>query len=1089
MMLSRSVGHSDVTISAVGLGTCQLRLVPEEVARATLRRGFESGIDWVHTSPDYCGADELLAQVIAQFFRETGKRVIAASDASGEMSHFEYLFERACRLFGTRRMPMFGISCIDDQEFVGHNVWGSGGMVEFVLRKRREGRIGAVFATTHGPPEYVRRLITCGAFDAIMLAYNPLGFHVLSSYAAAEGKCYEDIPANRERIFGLARERGVSVLAMKALAGGLLGKSKALPPHHPLAREREVLRARDVLRYILRQDGVTAVVPGAACPAEAEEDALAGHGPLEVSVESDLRLERDVASLRTSLCSRCGECERTCSQGLPISWLFRDAYIWLNPSDTFDAVGRLGYFHLHPEQALVCGSCPDPTCSCPAGLHIPSELALVHEGMVELREQGLLARTPEELRDAALVSSSGVRVLYAETPRRMDPGETGLCRFWLENSGERAWGKTGEGAARVQVRAGSIDLASVALREDVAPNARTHVTFSLRAPQSEGAHALEFQLAHAADATLESFHHAALEVGSATIPEDPRRSNHVQMNPIEPATLPRATHGVRHVSHNLPEEVLPGSVFLVRLVLENTGSLTWSASRPGGDHVGLAVHWDERVVANHTLPRPEVKPDSRVTLHFAVEAPLEPGVHTLALKLVQYQVAVFEDRGAPALVARITVLDRPPDRGARLWAAAQRVDPWHYLPTRGISRGASGASYPVFAEKAQGCHLWDLSGKQYIDYTMGWGTVLLGYAHPKVSEAVGAMLGTGSVLAWPQAVEIEVAEMLCEDFPSAEMACFGKNGSDACTFAARMARVFTGKRTILFSGYHGWQDFWTEQVGFERTGVPVRDPALIHRFPFHDLGEFRRLYEAHKHDLAAVMVEPSPWAGNGLGFEPDTDAEFLREISAATKRAGALFILDEIVTGYRYPGHSVQKAKDVVPDLTCLGKAIASGLPLSAVVGRADVFKSALPRTFFAATFHSEAYSFAAARAAIGVYRSEPVAKHVWDYGEKLRAGVHEECKQLGVEARMWGAPFRMNFRFGEQDPLVLQLRRTLFQQELLKAGITTYNGVMLPCYAHDELALARTLIAFGEALDVVARTAKRGNWDEAIEIPLLIDL
>jgi glutamate-1-semialdehyde aminotransferase len=534
-------------------------------------------------------------------------------------------------------------------------------------------------------------------------------------------------------------------------------------------------------------------------------------------------------------------------------------------------------------------------------------------------------------------------------------------------------------------------------------------------------------------------------------------------------------------------------VLAVRLVLENTGSATWRSSSPAGDHFGLAVHWDERVVANHMLPRADVAPGERVTLRFALEVPIAPGVHRLALKMVQYQVTVFEDRGAAPLALDVVVDDVEPDRGATLWEKMQRYDPWQYMPTRGITRGTDGEAYPVFADRAEGCHLWDLSGKRYIDYTMGWGTMLLGYAHPRVTAALTEIVKTGSLVAWPQPIEIEVAEMLCRDFPSSDpgstMICFGKNGSDACTFAARMARVFTNKKTILFSGYHGWQDFWVEQAGFARTGVVPHSPPIIHRFPFNDLAAFHRLYAEHKHDLAAVMVEPSPWKGDGLGFEPDSDPIFLLTIADAAHRAGALLIFDEIVTGYRYPGNSVQRAKGVAPDLTCLGKAIANGMPLSAVVGRGDVFKSALPRTFFAATFHGEAYSFAAAKAAIEVYRTEPVVEHIWDYGARLRDGIDTSCRELGVDARMHGPPWRMNFLFATADRELLQLQRALFQQELLKSGITTYNGVMMPSYAHDENALRETLDAFGRSLDVVARTTQHGDWDERLEIPPLVDL
>jgi len=477
MRMSR-IGRTDVHVSAVGFGTCQLRLVPEPTARAALMRGFELGVNWVHVSPDYAGAEEIVASAI----RASGRDVMPVSDGSGDMRHFEHVFERTCRIFSRERLPMWGISCIDDQEFVENDVWGPRGMVEFIRRKKREGRIGAAYCTTHAPPDYVARLITSGAFDAIMLAYNPLGFHVLSSYAAAEGKLYEDIPENRARIFGLAREHGVAILVMKALAGGLLGKSKALPPHHVLAREREEISARDVLRYILRQEGVTAVVPGAANVAEAEEDALAGHAPFDDEAARVSRLESQIASMRATICSRCGACEPTCSEGLPISWMFRDAYIWMNPSDTFDAVERLAYFHLHPEHELVCARCSDRTCACPAEIDIPRELERVHRGMSDLRARSLLAKTPAELERAVVGRELVARVVYAEVPRELARGGEAACRFWIENAGERLWIADEHDPQHValDVMLGARRVHRIALREDVHPRSRTHIVFTLR---------------------------------------------------------------------------------------------------------------------------------------------------------------------------------------------------------------------------------------------------------------------------------------------------------------------------------------------------------------------------------------------------------------------------------------------------------------------------------------------------------------------------------------------------------------------------------------------------------------------------------
>jgi len=134
-----------------------------------------------------------------------------------------------------------------------------------------------------------------------------------------------------------------------------------------------------------------------------------------------------------------------------------------------------------------------------------------------------------------------------------------------------------------------------------------------------------------------------------------------------------------------------------------------------------------------------------------------------------------------------------------------------------------------------------------------------------------------------------------------------------------MARLFTGRRTVLFSGFHGWQDFWVEHLGFERTGVPERERPLIVRFQEHDLAGFDALFEQHRGDLAAIMLEPSPWAGNGLGFDPLPSALTLQHLRRRADEAGALLILDEIVTGYRFPAGNAQRALGIRADLTCLG--------------------------------------------------------------------------------------------------------------------------------------------------------------------------
>jgi predicted aldo/keto reductase-like oxidoreductase len=469
------IGRTGVELSVVGLGTCSLRLLPEERAYTTLRRALDEGVDWFHTSSDYEGADELVARAI----RDSGRRAFAVADGSGAPAHFHACLARARRLAGTDRLELFGISCIDEQEYVGHDVWGAEGMVETLLAEKRAGRIGAVFCTTHGTPEYVQRLVTCGVFDAVMLAYNPLGFHVLSYDARAEGKRGEDLARTFAEVLPLAAETGVSILVMKALGGGLLATSQASPPRTLLVEERRALRAEDILRHILSLPGVTAVLPGAGTPEEAGEDAHAGHGPPELEPERQAVLEARLAVLQSRLCSRCGACEPTCSRGLPVSWLFRDAYMWLNPSDTFDAVPRLSSAHLLAGEPLACHTCTNPTCMCPAGLDVRSELTLAQDALTELGRRGLLPLTPSELDVSAIGDEPRAIVVQRDTPLE------GPWRLWLQNAGRRVWrAEPGDDHVELVVRDGVEVVQRVRLRYDCHPGERVHFAFEPPRPRT-----------------------------------------------------------------------------------------------------------------------------------------------------------------------------------------------------------------------------------------------------------------------------------------------------------------------------------------------------------------------------------------------------------------------------------------------------------------------------------------------------------------------------------------------------------------------------------------------------------------------------
>jgi glutamate-1-semialdehyde 2,1-aminomutase len=546
---------------------------------------------------------------------------------------------------------------------------------------------------------------------------------------------------------------------------------------------------------------------------------------------------------------------------------------------------------------------------------------------------------------------------------------------------------------------------------------------------------------------------------------------------------PAREYAVAYRGHNVPGTFPAGAVVGTWLELENAGTRTWRRDALEGGAVDLVVRWDGEVAATHALPVAAVAPGERSTVHFALHVPAAPGRHVLTLELVEQGVAFFRDHGAAPF--ELPVLAQPGVSAASeaLYEHARSTSPWHYQPARGILRSADGSTFPLFAARASGCHLWDVEGRRFVDYVMGWGAALLGYNEPRVRDAIVAAMDCAPIVPLAHPLEIEVARMLAEDVPCAEMVVFGKNGSDACTVAARVARVYTGRPVILFCGYHGWQDWWVEPAGFSATGIPERDRPLVHGFRLNDLDAFTGLLDAHRSEVAAVMLEPSGPAERPGGFAA-VDPGFLSAVAAMTRDAGALLIFDEIMTGFRYPTGSVQRATGVVPDGACLGKALAAGMPLSAFVGRADVLQRTMGRIHYGPTYKGEVYSLAAARAALAIYRREPVAEHVRRHGEQLRREVDAACAETGIAARLVGPPFRMGIVFEAPDAGERGLIRALYCQELLKGGILTYDGVMLPSYAHDDAALKETVAAVRQALAVVARARAERALDRYLEIP-----
>ena len=392
--------------------------------------------------------------------------------------------------------------------------------------------------------------------------------------------------------------------------------------------------------------------------------------------------------------------------------------------------------------------------------------------------------------------------------------------------------------------------------------------------------------------------------------------------------------------HNAPASFRKGERYHFYVRVGNRGARAWPAQHPEGRWVELAVSLAALCIERRGF-RMTCAPGEDVLLGIPLTFPLEAeaGAWTLMVSLLEQNVAWFHEQGMAPLVVEVRAeeAEHGPLADANAVAALANGSMW--LPTDGITFSRTGRRYPTFIEHAQGCRVRDPDGHEWIDYLMAGGAAVLGYAHPEVQSAIARQLTSSAVSSLPHVLESHVTAMLCDLIPGAEMALFGKHGSDACTVAIRTARLHTGRRTILHSGYHGWHDWYAEEILQPRLKSPSA-PRELFGFGLNDTAGFDGLVEQHGDTLAAVILEPAAQARTLDDPPSDADAAFLRHVADVCRARGAVLIFDEIVTGFRHPKGSVQQATGVIPDLTCLGKALSGGMPLAALVGRRDLMQA-----------------------------------------------------------------------------------------------------------------------------------------------------
>lgn len=371
--------------------------------------------------------------------------------------------------------------------------------------------------------------------------------------------------------------------------------------------------------------------------------------------------------------------------------------------------------------------------------------------------------------------------------------------------------------------------------------------------------------------------------------------------------------------------------------------------------------------------------------------------------------------------------------------------------SKGHTQYPRGAT-PLFLERGLGSRVWDVDGNEFIDYPLALGPNILGHCNPAVMEAVARQLRDGTAFSMPHRLEVEVAEMIVERVPCAEMVRFGKNGSDATSGAVRLARAVTGRDRVACGGYHGWQD-WYIGTTTRSLGVPEAVKGLSHVFEYGKLESLKALFDAHPGQFAAVVMEP-------VGVL-DPEPGYLQAVADLTRSHGALLVYDEVVTGFRVARGGAQERYGVTPDLACFGKAMASGLPLSAVAGRRELMLR-FDDIFFSFTAGGEALSLAACKATLLELDRIDAFSMLWRTGDKLRDGFNALVAKHGLTGRLHcvgGGP-RNAVQFKDEAGVDSPLLRSLFQQEAAQRGVLILVGHNI-CTALTDQDIDETLAAY----------------------------
>lgn len=377
--------------------------------------------------------------------------------------------------------------------------------------------------------------------------------------------------------------------------------------------------------------------------------------------------------------------------------------------------------------------------------------------------------------------------------------------------------------------------------------------------------------------------------------------------------------------------------------------------------------------------------------------------------------------------------------------------------------------------RGKGCHVWDVDGNEFIEYGMGLRSVTLGHAYQSVIEAAGREMANGSNFVRPSPIELECAEELLSLVKGAEMVKFAKNGSDVTSAAIRLSRAYTGREYIAICADHPFfsVDDWFIGTTPMQAGIPKAIRDLTLKFHYNDPASVKELFQQYPGQIACLIMEP----------EKDTPPRdnFLHEVQRLCREQGTVFIFDEMINGFRWHNGGGQGYHNIIPDLSCFGKAIGNGFAVSALAGKRELMKLGgidheKERVFLLSTTHgAERHSLAAAMETMRVYKREPVIEHLWRQGVRLAKGVEKSVNEHQLEGYVGtiGRPCCLVYFTRDAEKQPSQPFRTLFLQESIKRGLLAPSFVV--SYSHSDADIDRTLGIVHEVLAVYRKALEEG--------------